>query len=78
MHRRSTISRWIPERWIGKDRRAQEDISRGVVVDEYAAELAALLTCPSTACPHVPGTPRQSTRRWSGRAHGSPTPEPRG
>jgi hypothetical protein len=44
VHRRSTIGRWIPERWIGKDRRAQEDISRGVVVDECAAELAALLT----------------------------------
>ncbi|MEU1596991.1 hypothetical protein ABZ468_30090 [Streptomyces sp. NPDC005708] len=44
MYRRSAISRWIPERWIGKNRRAQEDISRGVVVDEYAAELAALLT----------------------------------
>ncbi|MET8184119.1 hypothetical protein [Streptomyces sp. NPDC005336] len=44
MHRRSTINRWIRERWFGKSRRAQAEISRGVVVDQHAAELAALLT----------------------------------
>ncbi|MFI6358671.1 hypothetical protein ACIBJF_40090 [Streptomyces sp. NPDC050743] len=44
MHRRSTISRWIRDRWFGKSRRAQAEISRGGVVDQHATELAALLT----------------------------------